>query len=196
MSERLQHLLHEHLSSLSLLLDSQAEVIERAAHVLLETLVADRRIFVCGNGGSMANAQSFVSKLVNRFEHERPALPAMTLSADCTGFGSFASDGHLADVFARPFSALAHAGDVLVVLSASASVANITQAVRAAHERDCRVIAITAQDGGEVMHMVSEQDVLLCLPSQSTARVHELQLFVLHAFCDLIDQALFGAHHA
>lgn len=196
MLERLQQTLHEHLAAISMLVEDQGELITDAAHVMVETLVSDHRVFCCGNGGSHANAQSFVSKLMNKFQHERPTLPGIVLSSDTVSFSSLSSDGQLADVFARPFTALAQPGDVLVVLTASASIANITQVVRAAHDRDCRVIAITGQDGGEVMHMVREQDVLIRLPTQNTPLVHELQLFVLHSLCDLVDQSLFGIHDA
>lgn len=194
MQERLQQLAQDHLATISTLLEEQGSLIERAAHVLVETLVQGNRIFCCGNGGSGANAQSFVSKLINRFEHERPAFPAIALGADPTSFASLATDGQLTEVFARPLQVLAHSGDVLVVLTASASIANVLQAVRAAHDCGCRVIAITGHDGGEIMHTLSEDDVLISLPTFSMARVHEAQLFVLHCFCDLIEQALFGAH--
>lgn len=196
MQERLQQLAQDHLATINTLLAEQGAEIERAAYMLVEALFQERRIFCCGNGGSSANAQSFVSKLINRFEHERPAFPAIVLGADGTSFGALAAEGLLTEVFARPLQGLAHPGDVLVALTASASIANISQAIRAARERGCRVVAITAHDGAELRHLLDDEDVLIRLPTGSMARVHEVQLFVLHCFCDLIDQALFGAHHA
>jgi D-sedoheptulose 7-phosphate isomerase len=194
MLERLEQHADDLIATLGALVTDHGPEIAGAAQVLVDALVHERRIFCCGNGGSGANAQSFVSKLINRFEHERPALPAIALGGDSTSLGALSADGQLGDVFARPLQGLAHAGDVLVVLTVSASTSNIVQAIRTAQERDCRVIALTGLEDGEIVRMLSPRDVLLRLPARSIARQHEVQLFVLHCFCDLIDQALFGAH--
>jgi phosphoheptose isomerase len=194
MLERLNQHAEDLIATLVSLTSEQGSDIGRAAQLLVDALVQERRIFCCGNGGSGANAQSFVSKLINRFEHERPALPAIVLGGDSTSLGALSADGQLGDVFARPLQGLAHAGDVLVALTVSASTLNIVQAIRTAQERDCRVIVLCGPEDGEVVRMLGPRDVLLRLPARSTARQNEVQLFVLHCFCDLIDHALFGAH--
>ena len=196
MLERLEQHAEDLIATLGTLIAAQGPDITRAAQVLVDALVQEHRIFCCGNGGSGANAQSFVSKLINRFEHERPALPAIALGGDSTSLGTLSVDGQLGNVFARPLQGLAHAGDVLVVLTVSASTPNIVQAIRTAQERDCRVIALTGMEDGEAIRLLGPRDALLRLPTRSTARLNEVQLFVLHCFCDLIDQALFGGHDA
>jgi phosphoheptose isomerase len=192
MLERLQQHAQDHHAAITTLSNEQGEAIVRAAQLLVEALVQEHRIFCAGLDGCSANAQSFVHKLIHHFEHERPALPALALAGD-SGFGV----GEQAqELFARPFQALSQAGDVLVVLSTASSSAPLAQLIRVAQERPCPVVAIASHGGGEITHLLKPQDVLIVLPTPSVARAHELQLFVLHCFCDLIDQALFGAHDA
>ena len=191
MLERLQQNTQDHQTAISTLGSEQGEAIVRAAQLLVDGLVQEHRIFCAGAGACAANAQSFVHKLIHHFEHERPALPALAL------IGDSGPAGENQELFARPFQALAQGGDVLVVLSTSGTpAAALVPLIRAAQERPCAVVVIASHDGGEISHLLKPQDVLIALHTRSVARAHELQLFVLHCFCDLIDQALFGAHDA
>ena len=128
----------------------------------------------------------------NRFEHERPALPALALAPDSVTLSALAQDNRLTESFSRPFLAFAQPGDVLVVLSATATAANILAIVQAAHERGCPVIAITGASGGDVARLLAPEDVLIQIPEHRAYRVHEAQLFTLHCCCALIDASLFG----
>lgn len=195
MLERLQEHAQDHHNAISTLCQEQGDAIVRAAQLLVEALVQGNRIFCAGLAGSHNNAQSFVQKLIHHYEHERPALPAIALAGDSC-LASASSEAQLQEMVARPFQALAQSGDALVVLSTDSTPGPLVQLVRAAQERPCPVIAIASHGGGELAHLLKPQDVLIVLPTPSVARAHELQLFVLHCFCDLIDQALFGAHHA
>lgn len=192
MRDRIAQLCQDSMNMLARVAEEQAEAIEQAALVMVDALVQERKIICCGNGASGANAQSFVSKMLNRFEHERPALPAMVLAPDSITLSALAQDNRLTESFSRPFLAFAQPGDVLVILSASASAANLLNVVEAAHERHCPIIAITGSGGGEVSRLLNAQDVHIQIPEHRTYRVHEAQLFTLHCCCALIDTALFG----
>jgi phosphoheptose isomerase len=192
MRDRIAQLCHDSMSMLARLAEEQSEAIEQAVTVMVNALVQENKLICCGNGASGANAQSFVSKLLNRFEHERPALPAMVLAPDSITLSALAQDNRLTESFSRPFLALAQAGDVLIILSATASAANLVNVVAAAHERNCPIIAITGAGGGEVGRLLGDNDVHIHIPEHRTYRVHEAQLFTLHCCCALIDSALFG----
>lgn len=192
MQERIAQLCQDSMTMLARLAEEQSHAIEQAALLMVDALVQERKLICCGNGASGANAQAFVSKLLNRFEHERPALPAMALAPDSITLSALAQDNRLTESFSRPFLAYAQPGDVLIVLSASANAANILEVVHAARERHCPVVALTGGSGGEVARLLTPQDVLIQIPEHRTYRVHEAQLFTLHCCCALIDTALFG----
>lgn len=192
MHAQIMQMCHDSMNMLSHLAEEQADSISHAAMIMVDALIHERKIICCGNGASGANAQSFVSKMLNRFEHERPALPALALAPDSVTLSALAQDNRLTESFSRPFLALAQPGDVLVVLSATATAANILATVQAAHERGCLVIAITGASGGEIARLLAPADALIQVPEHRTYRVHEAQLFTLHCCCALIDASLFG----
>lgn len=181
------------LNTLSQLAETQAADIEAVARALVESLMQDQRIFCCGNGASAGNAQSFASKMGNRFERERPAFPVILLG-DIAVTTAIAADGCFQDVYARPLQALARPGDLLLALSASGNATNISQATRVMQDCGGRVIALTGEDGGELGRLLRPEDLHLRLPGNSAPRVHEAQLFVLNCCCDLIDREFFGAN--
>lgn len=149
------------------------------------------KILSCGNGGSAGDAQHFSSELLNRFEMERPALPAMALTTDSSTLTSIANDYSYNEIFSKQIMALGQAPDVLLAISTSGNSANVVAAVTAAHQRDMRVVALTGCDGGEIAGSLSENDIELRVPVKRTARIQEVHLLVIHCLCDLIDNNLF-----
>src|SRR5215472_2005145 len=130
--------------------DALAPEIARAAALMTECLLADRKILACGNGGSASDAQHFAAEMVGRFERERPELPAISLATDTSILTAVANDYDFAQVFARQVRALGSAGDVLLAISTSGNSANVVAAADAAHERGMRIVALTGRDGGRV----------------------------------------------
>jgi len=169
-----------------------AELIEIAALKLVQSLVNDGKILVCGNGGSAAQAQHFSSELLNRYERERPGLPAISLTCDTSALTSIANDYHYDEVFAKQIRALGHSNDALLVYTTSGNSNSILSAVTAAHDRDMNVVALTGRDGGALAPLLNDSDVEIRIPSPSTARVQETHLIITHCLCDLIDNQLFG----
>ncbi len=171
---------------------SLCELIEFASQKIVESLVNDKKILTCGNGGSAGDAQHFSSEMLNRFERERPALPAIALTSDTLTITSIANDYHFDEVFTKQLRALGQAGDILLVYTSSGNSSNILSVVKAAHDKELSVIALSGKDGGALSSLLNETDIEIRVPSESTARIQEVHLLITHCLCDLIDQQLFG----
>jgi D-sedoheptulose 7-phosphate isomerase len=169
-----------------------APAIARAADQILQCILRDGKVLSCGNGGSAADAQHFSSEMINRFELERPGLAAIALSTDTSTLTSIANDYSFDQIFARQVTALGHQGDILLAISTSGHSPNILAAAEAARRRDMTVIALTGRDGGRLAEQLSDHDVLICVPADSTARIQEIHLLTIHCLCDAVDSALLG----
>jgi D-sedoheptulose 7-phosphate isomerase len=172
--------------------DALAQPIADAAQALVTCLMNDGKILVCGNGGSAADAQHFAAELINRFEVERPALAAIALTTDSSVLTSIANDYDYSQIFSRQVRGLGMADDVLIAISTSGNSTNVVEAVHAAHERDMRVVALTGREGGAMGEMLEANDFHLCVHAESTARIQEVHLLILHCLCDAIDHLLLG----
>ncbi len=168
-------------------------MIDQAAELMTQTLLHEGKILTCGNGGSAGNAQHFSSELLNRFERERPSLPALALTTDTSTLTSIADDYSYNEVFSKQIRALGQPDDILLLISATGQSPSIIQAIQAAHDRDMMVIAMTGKDGGNVARLMQPEDIELRVPSNIPARVHEVHLLLIHCLCDLIDEHLFGS---
>lgn len=166
--------------------------IEIASHMMVQCLINDGKILACGNGGSAATCQHFASKLINRYERERPGLPGLALTADNPTLTSIADEYSYSDIFSRQIRALGQPGDVLLALSTTGNSASIIQAIQAAHDRDMAVVALSGRDGGDMSSLLGQEDCEIRVPATATSRIQEVHLFVVHCLCDLIDQQLFG----
>ncbi|MGA7799762.1 MAG: phosphoheptose isomerase [Gammaproteobacteria bacterium] len=173
-------------------LASVAPAIARAAGEITRALLDGGKVLSCGNGGSAADAQHFASELLNRFEMERPGLPAFALTTDSSTLTSIANDYDFDEVFAKQVRALGQDGDVLLAITTSGTSPNVVQAVHAAHDRGMTVIAMTGRDGGTVAGMLNPDDVETRVANPSTARIQEVHVLIIHCLCDLIDQQLLG----
>ena len=191
-SQRITEQFHESIRTHQEALDQLPPAIERAGAMMADCLQREGRILSCGNGGSAGDAQHFSSELLNRFEMERPGLPAIALTTDSSTLTSIANDYDYREVFARQVRALAHPGDVLLAISTSGGSDNVIRAIDAAHDRGARVVALTGRDGGTLALKLSAEDVELRVPAQITARIQEIHLLAIHCLCDLIDRRLFG----
>ena len=182
--------------STQLILETSEQIassIVTAAEMITSCLLKEKKVLACGNGGSAASAQHFSSIMLNRFELERPGLPAICLAADTSTLTSIANDYQYADVFSKQIRAIGQAGDVLVAISTSGDSHNIIHAIDAAHDREIHIIALTGREGGQVTDLMAGTDLEICVPSWSTARIQELHIIIIHAICDLIDQHLLGS---
>lgn len=172
--------------------DELPALIASAAAAIADAIMNNGKVLTCGNGGSAGDAQHFSSEMLNRFERERPGLPAFALTTDASTVTSIANDYQFADIFARQIRALGNPGDVLLAFSTSGNSHNILNALDAAHDRDMRIILCTGRDGGQASPTLREGDIELRVPSQSTARIQESHIAFIHCLCDLVDGHLLG----
>jgi D-sedoheptulose 7-phosphate isomerase len=173
-------------------MDALSAPIADAVRRMVDCLQNDGKILSCGNGGSAADAQHFSAELLNRFEMERPGLAAMALTTDSSTLTSIANDYDYQQIFSKQVRALGHAGDVLLAISTSGNSPNVLAAVAAAHECGMVVVALTGRNGGRMGELLAQDDVHICVPAQSTARIQEVHLLALHCLCDGIDCLLLG----
>ncbi|MEW5943151.1 MAG: phosphoheptose isomerase [Pseudomonadota bacterium] len=173
-------------------MDLLAEPIALAAERIVQCLLADGKVLSCGNGGSAGDAQHFSSEMLNRFEMERPGLAAMALTTDSSTLTSIANDYAFEEIFSKQVRALGQPNDLLLAISTSGNSRNVIQAILAAHEREMGVIALTGKDGGEMAELLHANDIHLCVPADSTARIQEVHLLIIHCLCDAIDCLLLG----
>lgn len=169
-----------------------AEATAAATELMFAALINDGKILSCGNGGSAADAQHFAAELVGRFEIERMGLAGIALTTDTSALTAIANDYDFNRIFSKQVEALGRSGDVLLAISTSGNSANVISAIEAAHERDMRVVAMTGKDGGKIAHLLKDDDILLNVSHQRTARIQEVHILLIHAMCDGIDQLLMG----
>ena len=173
-------------------MDVLAAPIASAAERMVQCLMRDGKILSCGNGGSAADSQHFAAEMLNRFEMERPGLAALALTTDTSTLTSIANDYNYDQVFSKQVLALGQANDVLLAISTSGNSRNMLEAVRAAHERQMVVVALTGKSGGQMADLLGTEDIHICVPANSTARIQEVHLLTLHCLCDAIDCLLLG----
>jgi len=130
--------------------------------------------------------------MLNHFDVERPPLPVITLSADVSVLTVLANEGHYDQVFARQIQAMGQQGDLLLALTTSGNSDSVLQAVHAANDRGMDTIALSGRDGGVLANHLGPEDIEVRVLGDTSAQIRETHLFILHCFCDLIDQSLFG----
>lgn len=167
------------------------EVIEQAAALLSSSLIQGNRILICGNGGAAALAQIFASHLLNKYETDRPALPAIAITADSSLVSAIATDSHFDEIYAKQISALAQAGDVLLVISHGGNSRNMIRAVETALSKSIQIVALNGVDGGELAGLLGSDDIEIRAPSDKGSRIEEIHLLVINCLSDLIDKQLF-----
>ena len=173
-------------------MDALARPIADAAELMVQSLKRDGKILACGNGGSAADCQHFAAELLNRFEMERPALAALALTTDSSTLTAIANDYDFDQVFSKQVRGLGHANDVLLAISTSGNSRNVVAAIEAAHESQMTVVALTGRNGGKMAEALGPNDIHICVPANSTARIQEVHLLTLHCICDAIDCLLLG----
>ena len=165
--------------------------IEHAGMIMVHSLLAGNKILACGNGGSAGEAQHFTSGLLNRYETERPSLPAIALSTDSSTITSIGNDNNFDEIFAKQVRALGNHGDVLLAIATNGNARNVIKAIETAVSRDMPIIALTGADGDDIAGLLGENDVEIRIPSVRTSRIQEVHLVVIHCLCDIIDTMLF-----
>ncbi|WP_027327521.1 D-sedoheptulose 7-phosphate isomerase [Helicobacter pametensis] len=163
----------------------QSQIIEVSSH-LVETLKKGRKILICGNGGSAADAQHFSAELTGRYKVERRGLPAIALSTDTSALTAIGNDYGFDFVFSRQVEALAEEGDVIFGISTSGNSINVIHALTEGKKKGCKSIGLSGKGGGKMNEVC---DLHLVIPSNDTPRIQEMHILIIHLLCQSIDEA-------
>ena len=189
---RIEELFHASIETKQMSLNEVKASIANAAGKIVQTFNQRGKVLACGNGGSAADSQHLSSELLNRFEREREGLAAIALTTDSSTLTSIANDYDYENIFSRQVNALGNSNDILVAITTSGNSANVLSAIKAAHQKDMTVVALSGNGGGKLPSVLKDGDIEIRVPSDSTARIQEVHLLVLHCLCDLIDRDLLG----
>jgi len=165
---------------------SGIETITAAAQAIIKALKQNGTVYLCGNGGSAADAQHIAGELVGRFARERKALAAVALSTDTSIITSIANDYAYENVFARQVEALVKKGDILWAFSTSGTSANVIAAAQLARKKGASVLAFTGKANSKLEQIA---DICLCVNDESTARSQEIHQLTYHIICELVEQS-------
>ena len=183
--EFLVNSLQEHLAAIQKLLDSKISDIEQSGQLICEALTSGRKVLLCGNGGSAADAQHIAAELVGCYEKQRRSWPAIALTTDTSALTAVSNDLGYEQVFARQVLGLAQPGDVLVAISTSGKSKNVLRAAEQAREVGCKTIALT---GATAEPLASLCDIVVAVPSTRTSRIQEVHITVGHLWCEMVDR--------
>ena len=184
--KRITKAIETHSKMLAEIRESGIGRIAAAAEAIIKALKAGGSVYLCGNGGSAADAQHIAGELVGRFQRERKALAAVALSTDTSVLTSIANDYAYEEVFARQVDALVREGDILWAFSTSGSSPNVISAARLAKKKGACVLAFTGRTDSKLERIA---DICFCADSQSTARSQEMHQLAYHIICDLVEQS-------
>ncbi|VAW99224.1 Phosphoheptose isomerase [hydrothermal vent metagenome] len=166
--------------------------ISKATKLMAKAIDNGNKIMSCGNGGSAADAQHFSAELICRFEMERQELPALALTTDTSAITAISNDYSFDKIFSKQILGLGIKNDVLLAISTSGNSKNIIEAIKAAHQKEMIVVALTGKNGGDIVPLLNESDVEIRVPSEITARIQEVHLLTIHCLCHQIDHILFS----
>ncbi len=167
--------------------ESSLQTLKKAAELLCEAFRKGNKVIIFGNGGSMCDAMHFAEELTARFRKDRPALPAVALS-DPAFLSCAANDFGYEEAFARGVEALAKPGDVAIGISTSGQSENVIRAMQAARSRNCYTLALLGKDGGKLK---GRCDLELVVAAQTTDRIQEVHIKILHILTELVETELF-----
>ncbi len=161
------------------------ETIAAAAEMITKALKQNHRIYICGNGGSAADAQHIAGEFVGRFARERKAMPAVALTTDTSVITSISNDDGYENVFVRQVEALVERGDILWAISTSGTSANIIAAAKLAKKKGAGILAFTGRKNSTLEKIA---DICFCAHDKSTARSQEIHQLAYHIICDLVER--------
>jgi D-sedoheptulose 7-phosphate isomerase len=165
-----------------------ADKILETAQLMIQAINAGGKLLICGNGGSAADAQHFAAEMIGRLRRDRDPIGAIALTTDSSNLTAIGNDYSFDDVFWRQVQSLGSENDILIGLSTSGNSMNVIKAVESAKKKNIKTIALLGKDGGALSDLV---DAALVVPAQSSMRIQEVHITVVHMWCELIEDAIF-----
>jgi D-sedoheptulose 7-phosphate isomerase len=185
LKKQILEVIEVHTRMVSQLETGGIEILSAAAEQITKAMRQNGRVYICGNGGSAADAQHIASELVGRFEHQRQALPAIALTTDTSIMTSISNDFGYESVFSKQVEALVREGDIFWAISTSGISQNIVEAAQLAKEKGARVLAFTGKTNSKLEQIA---DICFCADG-STARSQEIHQLGFHIICMLVEQS-------
>lgn len=182
--------IRESIEAKERLLDTMVDEIALAGQWMIDTLRGQRKLLLCGNGGSAADSQHIAAEFIGRFEKERRAWPAIALTTDTSILTALGNDYSVEIIFARQIEALGCQGDLLLAFSTSGGSPNVVRAAEQARSQGIRTIAFTGSGGGP---LADAADLVLKAPSTRTARIQECHITICHTLCQVVEESLAAA---
>lgn len=167
-------------------------LIPKAADAMVQTLLMDGKILSCANGNANTVSQYLCTALLGRLEQERPGLPAINLGADGTTYSAICRDNRFNETFARQVTALGKPGDLLITIVDDGHKANLIQAIQAAHDREMRVVVVSAREKTDITSLLQPDDIEIALPDLSPTAALPIMMVISGVLCRLVEQDLFA----
>lgn len=184
MEDLIKKIFDEHISVSNSSKTDLLSLINHAGKEILYAINNGKKIILCGNGGSAADAQHIAAEFTGRFVKERKALPAIALTTDTSALTAIGNDYGFDKIFERQFQALAMPGDILIGISTSGNSENVINAINCANKLGCYTIGLTGKDGG-CMNQICKTNIII--PSKVTARIQEMHILIGHIFCQYVE---------
>ncbi|MFN3995831.1 MAG: SIS domain-containing protein [bacterium] len=159
----------------------------KAVTLIVNSIKKNKKVMICGNGGSAADSQHIAAELVGKLNNDRNPLPAVALTTDSSILTALANDYNFEYIFARQVKAIGNPGDILILISTSGNSANLIKAAEEAKNNGILTIGILGKDGGKLKQIV---DIPILIKHNNTQRIQEAQLMTEHIICELVEQQL------
>lgn len=160
-------------------------ILLEVAKVASSTIKANKKIMLCGNGGSAADSQHIAAEFIGRFEKERKSMAAIALTTDTSALTAIGNDYGYEEVFSRQVEGLGQTGDLLIGISTSGNSKNVVKALKVAKKRGIRTVALVGDKPNGVIQTIA--DYVLVAPSANTARIQECHILMMHTICQLVE---------
>ncbi len=170
--------------------EKNVDTIIEAAKVIADAFNKGKKLILFGNGGSATDASHIAAEFINRFQKERPSLPAISLNTDMAVITSIANDYDFSEIFAKQLKSLSDEGDVVIAISTSGNSPNILKAMDVAKRKRLITVAFTGLKGDK---FASKATYAFIVPSDKTPRIQETHITLGHILCRMVEEILFEA---
>jgi D-sedoheptulose 7-phosphate isomerase len=175
-------------ASLCASMAGQADTIVQIAEQMSKAFRQGKKVLLCGNGGSAADAEHIACELAGKFTLFRDPLPAIALTTNTSSLTAIGNDFGYEEVFARQLRGLVAKGDVVIGLSTSGASPNVIRAIEEANRQGAITVAFTGAKG----KLKESAQHVLSIPSTDTPRIQEAHMLAGHIICGLVEKSLFG----
>ena len=186
----LKRAIQESIDVKKLLLNDEDVInaIQDAVQICIDGFKNGNKLYLCGNGGSAADAQHIAAELSGRFYYDRKPLPAEALHVNSSFLTAVANDYKFDLVYSRMVEAMGEKGDILIGISTSGNSANVINAIEVANNKQMRTIGFTGKEGGKLAGLTN---ISINVPSDNVARIQEAHILIGHILCEEVEKALF-----